>query len=208
VAPAGVTGRFRPSRPATAVLVLLLVVVLVAGLAVGLTVGLSTSGVSWPADVAPIAAFVSHDRGLPFLRSVPVHFQTPKVFDKDVAEQTTPTSAATLADARRYASALRALGLLDGSVNLVAAETAADQAGGVLGYYTPTAKAVYLRGRTLTPAVRVTLAHELTHALQDQHFGLNRLGRQAVTEGQQFGLTALEEGDAVLDEDDYQASLP
>jgi hypothetical protein len=205
--PAVVADVVRRSAPTAAIL--LAVVGLVAvGLAVVGTTGTATGGgVPWPAAIAPIAASVSHDRGLAFVRPVPVHFVTPRTFDRDVAAQTAPTSATTRTDDRRYAAELRALGLLDGSVNVIAAETATDESGGVLGYYTPTARAVYLRGKALTPAVRVTLAHELTHALQDQHFGLNRLSRHAVTDGEQFGLTALEEGDAVLDEDDYQATL-
>ncbi|HVX19725.1 MAG TPA: hypothetical protein VHB02_00080 [Acidimicrobiales bacterium] len=197
----GVGSRLRPFAATAAVLVV------VAGLAAA---GLATAGpgTPWPPGVAPIAAFVSHDRGLAFVRPVPVHFQTPRAFDAEVARETTPTTPATLAAVRRYAAELRALGLLDGSVDVVAAETAADAGGAVLGYYTPTTKALYLRGRSLTPAVQVTLAHELTHALQDQHFGLNRLDRRAKTEEETFGLTALEEGDAVVDQDDYQSSLP
>ncbi len=203
----------RRAAPIAVVLVVVAGLVIAGLLGAGVVVfgggGTATGGgVPWPAAIAPIAAFVSHDRGLTFVRPVPVHFVTPRTFDHDVAAQTAPTSAATRADDRRYAAELRALGLLDGSVNVIAAETASDDSGGVLGYYTPTTRAVYLRGRTLTPAVRVTLAHELTHALQDQHFGLNRLSRRATTGGDQFGLTALEEGDAVLDEDDYQSSLP
>jgi hypothetical protein len=197
----------RRSAPAAAI-VLAVVGLVAVGLAVVGPTGTATGGgVPWPAAIAPIAASVSHDRGLAFVRPVPVHFVTPRTFDRDVAAQTAPTSAATRTDDRRYAAELRSLGLLDGSVNVIGAETATDDSGGVLGYYTPTARAVYLRGHALTPAVRVTLAHELTHALQDQHFGLNRLTRRAVTDGEQFGLTALEEGDAVLDEDDYQATL-
>ena len=43
----------------------------------------------WPSSIAPIAAFVSKDRGLKFLHTVPVHFVAPKTFDKQIAEQDT-----------------------------------------------------------------------------------------------------------------------
>jgi hypothetical protein len=56
--------------------------------------------------------------------------------------------------------------------------------------------------------VRVTLVHELTHALQDQRFDLDKLDHDVVTSGQDFALTALVEGDAVDVEDAYLASLP
>ncbi len=205
--PAVVADVARRSAPTAAILVTVAGLVAIGLAALGTTAVATGGGVPWPTAIAPIAAFVSHDRGLSFVRPVPVHFVAPPTFDREVAAQTAPTSAATRTDDRRYAAELRALGLLDGSVDVIAAETATDDGGGVLGYYTPTARAVYLRGKTLTPAVRVTLAHELTHALADQHFGLNRLTRRAATDGEQFGLTALEEGDAVLDEDDYQATL-
>jgi hypothetical protein len=89
----------------------------------------------------------------------------------------------------------------------VHAESEADS-GTVLGYYDSVTKALYVRGRDLTPEVRVTIAHELTHALQDQYFGLDRLDDAATTTGAQSALDALEEGDAVLDEGDYLNSLP
>ncbi len=56
-----------------------------------------------------------------------------------------------------------------------------------LGYYDLDTESIYVRGNDLTPAVRVVLAHELTHALQHQHFvfdlgGPNDLGVRAVVE--------------------------
>lgn len=48
--------------------------------------------------------------------------------------------------------------------------------GSVLGYYdTITGELVYLGGDEPTADERVTLAHELVHAIEDQHFGLERL---------------------------------
>ncbi|MGP8060802.1 MAG: hypothetical protein ACLP9C_14350 [Acidimicrobiales bacterium] len=184
---------------------------IVALAAVATGVGLATApgpaGVAWPASVAPIAAFVSSDRGLAFKRVVPVHLMSPRAFDARIAAQDAGVGAGQLADDRHTASEYRALGLLAGSVNLVRAE-ASEDAGTVLGYYDSGTKALYVRGSDLTPEVRVTIAHELTHALQDQYFGLDRLDSQATTNGEQNALSALEEGDAVLDEGDYLNSLP
>ena len=55
-----------------------------------------------------------------------------------------------------------------------------------------------MRGTDLSDDVdvRITLVHELTHALQDQHFDLTKLDEQVETSGQDFALTALVEGDA------------
>jgi hypothetical protein len=46
----------------------------------------------------------------------------------------------------------------------------------VIGYYdTTTGKLVFIGGEDPTPLESVTLAHELTHAIDDQRFGLERL---------------------------------
>ena len=183
------------------------VAVAAAATALGLGLWSPPSGPTWPSAVAPIAAFVSRDRGLAFKRVVPVHLLAPGAFDARIAAEDVPAGAAARTQDRRRAAELRALGLLDGSVNLVQAESASD-AGNVLGYYDPATGALDVRGSDLTPEVRVTIAHELTHALEDQHFGLNRLDAAARPSGAKSALDALEEGDAVLDEDDYLGSLP
>jgi hypothetical protein len=172
----------------------------------GLVVLVPAPGPSWPADVAPVAAYVARDRGLVFTRPVPVHLLAPRVFDRTVAASDRPTDGAQRADDRRQAAELRALGLLGGRVDLVQSQTGLDT-GDVDGYYDPGARDVVLRGTTLTPGVRVTLAHELTHVLQDQHFGLNRLDDLSATDGQALAIEGLEEGDAVAEEDDYLATL-
>ena len=63
----------------------------------------------------------------------------------------------------------------------------------VQGYYSPSKDRIVIVSPTATPHIdRTTLSHELVHALQDQHFGLNssaetqdtQLARQGVTEGE------------------------
>ena len=44
--------------------------------------------------------------------------------------------------------------------------------------------------------------------LQDQHFNLVKLDDESSTADEEFAVTAIEEGDAVLTENDYAASLP
>jgi hypothetical protein len=165
------------------------------------------SAPAWPSSIAPIAAFVSHDRGLAFLHPVPVHFQSPRTFDRQTAAQDQPDTKSEKADVRLQAAEYRALGLLGGSVNLVAAQTALDT-GAVLAYYDDVKKDIVIRGTTLSPDTKITLAHELTHVLQDQHFNLTKLDNEADTSDKDFAITAIEEGDAVLTENDYGASLP
>ena len=176
-------------------------------LAAGLAWSQSPSALTWPASIAPIAAFVSHDRGLAFLHPVPVHFQSPRTFDRQTAAQDQPDGASQKAQVLLQAAEFRALGLLGGSVNLVEAQTALDT-GSVQAYYDDVKKDIVIRGANLSPGTKVTLAHELTHVLQDQHFNLVKLDHESSTADEEFAVTAIEEGDAVLTENDYVASLP
>ncbi len=76
-------------------------------------------------------------------------------------------------------------------------------AGGVLGFYDDEVKELYVGGvgDNLDPATRATLAHELTHALTDQHFDFGTktkaLDDQNKTE-EGAAFSALIEGDAEL----------
>ena len=54
-----------------------------------------------------------------------------------------------------------------------------------------------MKGASVTPYVKETMAHELTHAIDDQHFGLARPGLVAGNDEKADSFTALSEGDAV-----------
>src|SRR3712207_9092098 len=73
---------------------------------------------------------------------------------------------------------MRALGLVDGPFDASVLDAGAEE--GVLGFYDSQRRRLYVRGDAATPAVRRVLVHQLTHALDDQHFGLERppLGRR------------------------------
>jgi hypothetical protein len=105
------------------------------------------------------------------------------------------------------AAEIDALQLVPRSVDLAAAARRS-QAEGLVGLYEPPSRTLLVRGTAATPFVRQVLVHELTHALQDQWFGIDRpqLGRGADERAQVF--SALVEGDAVRIEDEYLASLP
>jgi hypothetical protein len=75
----------------------------------------------------------------------------------------------------------------------------------VLGFYSPAEKTLYVRNDAaeLGPDARVTLAHEFTHALQDQHFDLARIIRTCSAKGvcdsdRALAGRAVVEGDATL----------
>ena len=71
----------------------------------------------------------------------------------------------------------------------------------VAGLYDDKTKKMYVVSRSgaIGPAEEVTYAHEFTHALQDQHFGLRALVGDAKDQGDRtMARTALVEGDATL----------
>ena len=159
---------------------------------------------AWDARVLPLISFVEQERGLRFEHPVPVEFLADKDFEREVrgADTSTADDKKELED---YAGRLRALGLLQGKVDLSAAYS--DLVGAaVVGLYQPEKKRVLVRGTDLTPYVRGTLAHELTHVLQDQHFDLQKLQDDAPG-GDTTAVTALIEGDAVRVEEAYRDQL-
>ncbi|MEZ0239622.1 MAG: hypothetical protein ACAH65_02385 [Chloroflexota bacterium] len=94
---------------------------------------------------------------------------------------------------------LKALGLLppDGSLR---DEVIDLQAGQVIGYYSPERDELFVVSSAggVGPTQRATYAHEYTHQLQDQNFGLDKLGFDATDQGDRsLGRLALVEGDAV-----------
>ena len=192
-----VTGRGRP-RALTAV---------AAAGVVGLVVSVAGCGggtnPSWDSRILPLAQFVQKDRGLRFSHPVAVNFLSTKAFEAKVAEGDV-LSPADRAKAADEVAALRALGLADGSPDLGNLQSQADQSGTV-GFYDSQTKKLYVEGTQLTPYVRVTIAHELTHALQDQRLGLSNLDNRP--DDQQPAIAALVEGDATVVENDYESSF-
>lgn len=157
----------------------------------------------WDTRVAPLAAWAEGARKLTFEHPVDVRFLTPEEYSGESTGDV--SSDADLEgddqDAMNEAvGMLRALGLVEGAVDLTAANNTLSDSG-TLAFYDPVAKTVYVRGTELTLAVRVTLAHELVHVLQDQHFDLGRLSE--LESGAATTLRALAEGDATRIENDY-----
>jgi hypothetical protein len=74
----------------------------------------------------------------------------------------------------------------------------------VVGFYDPETKRLFVAGETdgkLSPDTQITVAHELDHALTDQHFGFGAFSDALDADDRQEELlayTALIEGDAVL----------
>jgi len=159
---------------------------------------------AWDSRILPIVQFDEHERGLQFKHPVEVMFMAPKAFDKLVTTSSSSLSAKDKAQLQDEAASLRALGLIDGSVDLFKQENDLNS-GGILAYYDPHDKKVRVKGSDLTPDVRVTLAHELTHALQDQYFDLGREDKLPDDAEQAF--RSVVEGDAVVVQDAYADTM-
>ncbi len=168
----------------------------------------------WDERVAPLVSFVERTRGLKFRHPVAVYFlpvdqYTRAIVGTSKAESPTdepvvPDEEASQADAD-VAAFQRALGFVEGPQDLdeVNERLAGD---GTLAYYDFTRKLVNVRGTEVTVGVETTLVHELTHALQDQHFDLE--ARHQVADSEQAAvLRAVLEGDAMTVQAAYTETL-
>jgi hypothetical protein len=159
----------------------------------------TTAGPVGSADpvYAAIAAQVEQIRGLHHTADV-----TPVVIDKATLRQ---NLAADFDESNPKAAVeaserlLKALGLLPSDMKL--RDAVIDlQAGQVVGYYSPERDELFVLSTAggIGPTQRATYAHEYTHQLQDQNFGLDKLGFDSTDQGDRsLARLALVEGDAV-----------
>jgi hypothetical protein len=161
----------------------------------------------WDPRILPIATEVSALRGLQFKHPVQVRYLDPKDFEKQLGTDD-EVDAATRAEAKRTEAVFRALGFIGGNTDLMK-ESKTSEASGTLAFYSPVTQMVYVRGTTLDVAHEVTIAHELTHVLQDQNFGLLKLQKLAerANTGDLISYKGLVEGDAVRIQDEYLQQL-
>ena len=182
-----------------------------------LTTGLPTTTPSFPATwdkrIEPIADIAAELRGLSFEHPVPVRFLTPAKFEKALQADQGELSKEDRAELQHVTGLLRALGLLAGDIDLEKA-ISGFQGGAVLAYYSFEDEQITVRGKTITPSVRATLVHELTHVLQDQNFQIGDLFKRLDKQSEKGPassagsvLQAITEGDAERVRYRYQASL-
>lgn len=153
--------------------------------------------------VAELSDFVERRRGLEFERPVDVELLDDREFERRLLDE---FEAQDEADVRDTAAELRALGLLDAGDDLVA-QVKGFLSAGVVGSYNQETDELIVRGTELTPYARQTLAHELTHALDDQHFELFRPDLEEANDESGFGFSALVEGNATTVGNAYRDSL-
>jgi hypothetical protein len=157
----------------------------------------SEAPASLPPAIATILSQLETARGLRFLRRVtprPVTQPEMASIISDSVDQSLPADRATATE-----RAWTTIGVLPPGTDLRSAyrELNASQ---VIGVYDQESGSLYFVGsEDPSPLERFTLAHELTHALDDQHFDLSRLDtlNAACQDDQADAYTALAEGDAM-----------
>jgi hypothetical protein len=163
----------------------------------------------WDEQVAPIAAKVAKFRGMPFKHPVKIVFLNEAEFEKDFEVDEAELSVQDKELAAQGAAMFRALGLVGGKVDMLKAMEQT-QISGVLAYYDHEREEIVVRGTKLDASHRVTLAHELTHVLQDQYLDLDALGAQADESeiGDEGAYRGLVEGDANRIEHKFEDQMP
>lgn len=180
----------------------------------GLVIAANASGgdslfpAQWDPRVAPIAAKVAKLRGLKFEHPVTVKFLSPKEFEEEVGVDESALTEEDRVEIEHEEAALRASGWIGNETDLLKAVDTARRSS-TLALYSFQTKQILVRGSKLDAQRRVTLAHELVHVLQDQHFDLAKLQREAsrATTGDESVFTGLVEGDAVRIEEMYLDTL-
>ncbi|HEY8059718.1 MAG TPA: DUF6782 family putative metallopeptidase, partial [Acidimicrobiales bacterium] len=153
-----------------------------------------------------LQAFVEEERGLEFQEDIDLEILDDDAYTDRAQSDFEEDLVDTREDLENSASALQALGLWPADtdpVELVSQFAAA----GSLGYYDPASGAMVVRGSADTPNLRITLVHELTHALEDQHFELDRPELDDAFDESGLAFSALVEGSASRVDAAYTAML-
>jgi len=162
----------------------------------------------WDARVAPIVDQVEEIRGLEFEHPVEVRFLDEDEFVAEIGRNDGEITEAASEQIDQAAALFRSLGLMQGTGDDLLAATGATAESQVTGFYDSDDEVMVIRGAELTPATKVVVAHELTHALQDQHFDLEQLRQATASDAEAEALLALVEGDATRVEALYTRELP
>ena len=153
-----------------------------------------------------LQAFVEEERNLAFTEPVDVEVLESEAYQQRTREQFETELEENREDLEAVAAQYQALGLLDPAVDIV--ETLDSfYSTATAGFYDSETKELVVQGSELNEDLRVTLVHELTHALDDQVFGLERPELEDRTDEAGFGFSALVEGNASRVDGAYVESL-
>ena len=145
-------------------------------------------------------------RELSVKRAVPTSVMSPAQIEKFMAGEIERPSAQTELNAAQLY--LRQVGLAPKNYDLKASYTRlmGEQ---IAGFYSPQTRAFTTSSRVAPLELETVMAHELTHALQDQHFNLARMEKWPKHESDsKLAFSALVEGDATLAMTRYMSANP
>ena len=149
------------------------------------------------ADLATLQSEVAAIRELEFRRPVKAEFLTSEEIAQEIRDA---VAAGDFGAGLPDGDTLAALGMVPEGTDLEELLTDAGAAS-VLGFYDPETKRLVVQSsdaEELTPFAQTTLAHELTHAVTDQHFDLARFLTGDEPDDELAARTAVAEGDATL----------
>lgn len=191
----------RPSQARRwAAAILALGVPVAGGVTLHATRGTPAFPAQWDPEIEELVRWVERDRGLEFKHPVYVDYQSESEFVAGFRQGNPEPDEDTTFD-----EIARAVGLAEGNIDL-AREAEALYDVGVLAYYSPESQRIRIRGTDIDVEQRVILVHELTHALQDQHFDLRGMFGDAA-KGKIYDPRPLVEGDASGVEHRYVSDL-
>jgi len=150
--------------------------------------------------IREITEFVEQWRNLSLPQPIPIEFlRRAQLRDEWAAAS---YERETLEAIRTQQAFYQAMGLIEPGVDLLATTLEA-QAAGIMGYYTPDEKTMYIIAESVNMFAEeeMIFAHEYTHALQDYHFDLSNFFDADVSADAQLAARSLPEGDARLVQD-------
>jgi len=161
--------------PILAVVVVLVLVAVVTAIVVART---SDDGnAKWDPILAPYVRAVERDRGLEFTHPVTVVYLDDAAFKARISAGVDELDEEDIEDLERAFAALRALGLTKGEYDLEQVTDATARS--VAAFFDPETDQIVVpddyRDADLDPYQQSVIVHELTHALQDQHFDLEAI---------------------------------
>lgn len=149
-------------------------------------------GVEFDAAVRELAAYVEKAKGAPFPGEVKAKLLGDRAFVEALWSDGVEDEDEDLpAD---WGATMQALHIAAPDPYDEANETFEN---GVVGFYDTTDKVLYVRGRSVTPYVRLVIVHELVHAWQDQVHDLDAVNARSGSSDGDAAVHALIEGDAM-----------
>lgn len=157
---------------------------------------------AFAAMVDDLQAFVEDERDLEFKTDVVVELLSDDAF----TERLLADFDEDREELERDALVLQTIGLIEPGTDLAAALESLLGAG-VLGFYDPETDELVVRGDDTNEYVKQTIVHELTHALDDQWYELDRPELDDAPDESSFSFSAVVEGNARNVENAYEDTL-